>query len=51
VRFPVFPDQLGHVQQIGPVGRNLDPDLIQEPVNLLLPTPLTSFHLALDKVL
>src|SRR4051812_17073338 len=51
VRFPVFPDQLGHVQQVGPVGRNLDPDLIQEPVDLLPPALLASLHLALDEVL
>jgi hypothetical protein len=51
VRFPVFPDQLSHVEQIGPVGRNLDPDLIQESVDLLSPALLPDLYLALDEVL
>jgi hypothetical protein len=51
VRFPVFPDQLGHVQKLGPISRNLDPDLVQEPVDFLSPTPLSGLYLALDEVL
>lgn len=51
MRFPVFPDYLSHVQQLGPISRNLDPDLIQEPVDLLPPTSLAGLHLALDEVL
>jgi hypothetical protein len=51
VRFPVFPDQSGHVQEVGPVGRNLDPNLIQEPVDLLPPTLLAGLYLALDETL
>lgn len=51
MRFPVFPDQLDHVQKLGPVCRNLDPDLVPEPVDLLSPALLSSLHLTLDEVL
>jgi hypothetical protein len=51
VRFPVFPDQLDHVQELRPIGGNLDPDLVPEPVNLLPPALFAGLHLALDEVL
>jgi hypothetical protein len=51
VRFPVFPDQLDHVQELGPVGWNLDPDLIPEPVELLPSALLAGLNLALDEAL
>jgi len=51
VRFPVFPDQPGHVQELGSVVWNLDPDLVPEPVDLFPPALLAGLHLARDEVL
>jgi hypothetical protein len=51
VRISVFPDQPGHVQELGSVGWNLNPDLVPEPVKLLPPALLTGLHLPRDEVL
>lgn len=49
--FPVFPDQLDHVQELGLICRNLNPNLIPKPLDCL-PTPLLGgIHLALDEPL
>ena len=51
MRFPVFPDQPGHVQELGLICRNLNPNLIPKPLNCL-PTPLLGgIHLSLDEAL
>lgn len=51
MRLPVFPDQLGHVQEIRPVRRHLDPDLIPEPIQLLPPALFPDLDLALYELL
>jgi hypothetical protein len=51
VGFPVFPDHLGYVQELWLIGRNLDPNLIQQPSDLLTTPLLAGLELTLGKVL
>src|SRR6476646_9084240 len=51
VGFPVFPDHPGHVEELRPVGRHLDPDLVTDPVQRFPPGFVAGLDLALDEAL
>jgi hypothetical protein len=51
VGFPVLPDHLDHVQELWLIGRNLNPNPIQQPPDFLASLLLSSLDLALGKAL